>query len=298
MIWTLAFSPDKRWLASSVGVYDTSTWELAYRFAPPAHPRPKAVADPPGAVPAPPVPDASASATAQPAPPTGSAAEEAAPPTGSAAPETALPTTSAEPAAPPTALASAPATPAAPEAGSPPAVPPEPAEPPKSATLFGSADQVTLVRFSPDGKTLYVIGNDKVVLLNPATWSVVAEHAFTFQGGMNPAIDLTPTGLLAIAGRSAAEVKLFEVTAKGLVPRPALRFEGQLLALAFDAQGKRLAVAGRTRLAIYHPGQTDKPSVRPLPRQNPEVVHLAWHPHGKAIFAARADNAVEMHKVR
>ena len=34
MIWSLDFSPDQRFLASSVGVYETKTWQLVKRFAP------------------------------------------------------------------------------------------------------------------------------------------------------------------------------------------------------------------------------------------------------------------------
>ncbi|MBW2457427.1 MAG: hypothetical protein JRI68_23165 [Deltaproteobacteria bacterium] len=275
MIWSLAFSPDKRWLACSVGVYDTSTWELAYRFAPPTKTK---------AAPVPPSP----------------AAPSAAPLASSSA---AVPTASARAAAPATSAAPLQASaeagpPDAPAPAAPPAQPPVPETPPKLTTLFGSSEQVMFVRFSPDGKTLYVVGNDKVILLEPATWSVVASHAFTYQGSINPSIDLSPAGVLAFAGRGDGEVKLFEVSPKALLPRPALQFEEQVIAVAFDAKGERLAVAGTTRLAIFRPAQTGKPSIRPIPRQQPEIVRLAWHPSGKALFATRTDNAIELHEVR
>lgn len=147
---------------------------------------------------------------------------------------------------------------------------------------------VLAVACSPDGKALAASGRGKVIVLDPATGRVAAEHRL--ERDRVTALAYSSGGTLAAAGSTAGgghEVTLFP---GGKV---VLKHDDVVQALAFSADGNWLASASYDRLIRLWDVANAKAG--PVLKDHSDSVYgVSFRPDGRLVASGGADRAVKV----
>jgi WD40 repeat protein len=176
---------------------------------------------------------------------------------------------------------------------------------PENERAHGHKDDVNVLAFSPDGKTLATGGDDNRVFLWKANEpTILGELSLDSTEGHRPgvlALAFSPDGQFLVAGGADGAVVLWDVEAQcGLGTLTAL--PGKVSAIAFNRTGDRLVAASangtvvawrRSEEGIFVP--LSEKSVQPSPAV-PSVNCLTFNPHwrpgagGESAFLSGADD--------
>src|SRR5579864_669015 len=165
---------------------------------------------------------------------------------------------------------------------------------PRIEVKVPTADAVTALAYSPDGKGLAVAQGKSVLLLDPATGKVQATLAD--QPGPVTAVRITPDGktLIAAGGRSAmfGAVSIWDLASKKRIAD--LRgHTDSILAADLSPDGKILATASYDRLIkLWDVAQGAE--LRTLKEHTDAVYSVAFAPDGKTLASAGGDRTVKL----
>ncbi len=150
---------------------------------------------------------------------------------------------------------------------------------------------VTSLAFSPDGRTLVSGSSDRKVIL----WDVQTRKLRQTLVGHESwvrAVAISPNGTTIASAGQDKTVRLWDLQSGE--PKNTLLHQGRLWSVAFSPDGKTLVTAGsdgRVKLWDVTLG-TEKKSL--IGHDNPSVLAVAWSPDGKTVASAGADAKIKL----
>jgi WD40 repeat protein len=158
----------------------------------------------------------------------------------------------------------------------------------------GPLDQVGQAALSPDAKIVASAENNaNIVLWDSSTGQRIAEPISYTSGSSFSGLAFSPDGT-KLANVYAMRVTLFDLTTRQMLGEPMSTNTGQRAALsvAFDQDGRTLAVAGTAGAVDLLDVETRKWIDKPLLGKNGWVQALAFSPTGETIATGNRDGTV------
>lgn len=162
---------------------------------------------------------------------------------------------------------------------------------PLGPPLRGHSRWVADLAFSPQGHTLASAGGDGLVIL----WDIATRQPLAppLQGHSGPvlAVVLSPDGTLVASGGDDQKVILWDMLTRQ--PRLSLTgFGSAVLSLAFSPDGQTLAAGTLQETIFLWNVAIQETSGVPLSRHSAAVLSLAFSPDGKTLASASEDKTV------
>ena len=158
-------------------------------------------------------------------------------------------------------------------------------------TLSGHTDQVQALACSPDGRTLASGSNDHTIWL----WDVESRSPRVVLSGHNAVVyglAFTPDSRHLLSGSEDGTLRLWEV-AGGQCVRVMQGYEASLYDLAWSPDGTKLASAGsETEVSIWEVARARREKV--LDGHRLTVYGLAWSPDDSLLASSGWDSAIRL----
>lgn len=165
----------------------------------------------------------------------------------------------------------------------------------QNARLIGHAQRVWAAEFTPDGKRIVTVSEDSTVRLwrtdNQATRKVV--HLNSLPGTYQVVRGIiSPTGKITVAQNGATKAELMDPASGEIVELEG--HTGQVIALVFDADGKRIATTSVDRSARVYDANTGN-LLCILEGGHGDVVRaMAFSPDGRLLATGGQDNIIRI----
>lgn len=164
---------------------------------------------------------------------------------------------------------------------------------PQPRTLAGHTATITAIAFGPGGRLLVSRGEDKTLRFWDVTTGQEVRSLANVSGLSNwpAALTFSPDGRWLAAG-SENNVKLWE-TATGREIRTLAGHAGAVKAVAFSADGRRLASAGLDRQIKLWAVDTGE-ELRTVASQSTKIFCLAFSPDGRTLTSQGVDGSIHL----
>ncbi|GAB4199572.1 MAG: AAA-like domain-containing protein [Coleofasciculaceae cyanobacterium] len=150
-----------------------------------------------------------------------------------------------------------------------------------------SKQPISLIAFSPDGKTIASAHSDRTVKL----WSLDGKLLRTFRGHSDEVqgVSFSPDGLILASVSQDETIKLWQRDGKLIRTIPEAK---TVYGVSFSPDGKILATAGQDKTIKLR--SLNGKLLRTLQDHSDEVFYLRFSPDGKTLASASADKTVKL----
>ncbi len=157
----------------------------------------------------------------------------------------------------------------------------------KLLNTIQSQEPISLIAFSPDGKTIASAHSDRTVKL----WSLDGKLLRTFKGHSDEVqgVSFSPDGLILASVSQDKTIKLWQRDGKLIRTIPEAK---TVYGVSFSPDGKILATAGQDKTIKLR--SLNGKLLRTLQGHNDEVFYLRFNLDGKTLASASADKTVKL----